>query len=75
MHVTACADGLWFNKMSNEDKELEVMKGMFGRYPKTSMTCLGKVGDFVISGGVDGYVYVWRIKTMKCCRALKVNDH
>lgn len=48
---------------------------MFGRYPKTSMTCVGRVGDFIISGGVDGYVYVWRIKNMKCCRALKVNDN
>ena len=47
---------------------------MFGRYPKTSMTCLGHVGDFIISGGVDGYVYVWRLKTLKCCRALKVSD-
>ena len=47
---------------------------MFGRYPKTSMTCLGKVGDFIISGGVDGYIYVWRIKTFKCCRVLKVSD-
>jgi hypothetical protein len=54
---------------------LEITKGMFGRYPKTSMICLGKVGDFVISGGVDGYIYVWRIRSFKCCRALKVSDN
>ena len=47
---------------------------MFGRYPKTSMICLGKVADYVISGGVDGYVYVWKTKTFKCSRALKVSD-
>ena len=60
--------------MDKYDKEIEIVKGMFGRYPKTSMLCLGRVGDFVISGGVDGYIYVWRIKTLKCCRALKVSD-
>ena len=55
-------------------KELDIVKGMFGRFPKTSMTCLGKVADFIISGGVDGYIYVWRISTSRCCRALKVAD-
>ena len=38
------------------------------------MTCLGHVGDFIITGGVDGYIYVWRLKTLKCCRVLKVSD-
>lgn len=38
------------------------------------MTCLGKVGEYIISGGADGYVYVWRIRTRKCCRAMKVSD-
>lgn len=47
---------------------------MFGRYPKTSMLCLSRVGDYLISGGVDGYLYVWKISSYKCCRALKVSD-
>ena len=38
------------------------------------MTCLGHVADFIITGGVDGYIYVWRLKTLKCCRVLKVSD-
>lgn len=47
---------------------------MFGHCPKTSMTCLEKIDEYIVSGGVDGYVYVWKISTMKCCRALKVGD-
>jgi len=50
------------------------MKGMFGRYPKTSMSCIGVIGEYVVSGGIDGYVYVWKISSYKCSRALKVSD-
>jgi hypothetical protein len=27
-----------------------------------------------LGGGVDGYVYVWKINTLRCCKALKVSD-
>ena len=47
---------------------------MFGRFPKTSMCNLIQIKDFILSGGVDGYVYIWRISALKCCRALKVSD-
>lgn len=74
LHVIACADGIWITKMHKSSKDIEVIKGMFGSYPKTSMTCLAHAGNYLISGGVDGYIYVWRISTSKCCRALKVGD-
>lgn len=38
------------------------------------MICLEKAGGYIISGGVDGYIYVWKITTYKCCKALKVGD-
>ena len=47
---------------------------MFGHYPKTSMICLEQADNYVITGGVDGYIYVWNIEKMKCCKALKVHD-
>lgn len=53
---------------------MEVIKGMFGRFPKTSICCLAKAGEYLVGGGVDGYIYVWKIKTLRCCRALKVSD-
>ncbi len=53
---------------------LSATRGMFGQYPKTSMICLQKADNYVITGGVDGYIYVWNIEKMKCCKALKVHD-
>ena len=45
---------------------------MFGKYPKTSMLCLGVSGDYVVSGGIDGYLYVWRVSSGQCIKALRV---
>ena len=71
-HVTASADGLWF--FSERSGEIEVLKGMFGKYPKTSMLCLGASGDYLVSGGVDGYLYVWRASVGQCIKALRVSE-
>jgi hypothetical protein len=72
-HVTSCADGVWFMQAGVIKDQLKVTRGMFGHYPKTSMACLAQAGDYVISGGVDGYIYAWRIATLRCTRAMKVH--
>lgn len=40
LHITAAADGLWFIRMLKDNKEAEIVRGMFKRFPKTSMLCL-----------------------------------
>lgn len=56
--VCVGADGLWYSHFNGE--ELCVTKGMFGVYPKTSMTCLDIINNnYVVSGSVDGYVFLW----------------
>jgi len=62
LHITAAADGIWFIRMQGENKKVEVVKGMFKRFRKTSMLCMIKIENYILSGGVDGYVYVWKIK-------------
>jgi hypothetical protein len=48
---------------------------MFGKYPKTSMTCLCQVRhNYLASGGVDGYVYLWSITTSSCIKVVKWGD-
>lgn len=72
-HVTSCADGVWFMQAGAIKDQLKVTRGMFGHNPKTSMACLAREGDYVISGGVDGYIYAWRITNLRCTKALKVH--
>ncbi len=73
-HVFSCADGVWFMQAGVVKDQLKVTRGMFGHYPKTSMACLAQAGNYVISGGVDGYIYAWRIATLRCTKALKVHE-
>ena len=47
---------------------------MFGRFPKTSMLCVASFGHYLVSGGVDGYVYIWLSSTYQCLKAIKVAD-
>lgn len=47
---------------------------MFGHYPKTSMCCLAQAGNYLISGGVDGYIYAWRLATLRCTKAVRVHE-
>lgn len=74
LHVIAVADGIWFIRMVKENKEVEIMKGMFKRFPKTSMLCMINFENHIVSGGVDGYIYVWKIKTAQCVKAIKVAE-
>ena len=73
-HVTVCADGVWFSRyIEAEGKKLEITKGMFRIYPKTSMTCVAVVDEtYVISGSIDGYVFLWA--HLQCQKAIKVAD-
>jgi WD40 repeat protein len=73
-HVTSCADGVWFMQALRNSDQLKVTRGMFGHFPKTSMVCLYQAGNYIISGGVDGYIYVWKIASMRCVKALKVHE-
>jgi WD40 repeat protein len=73
-HVTSCADGVWFVQAEGSKDQLKVVRGMFGHFPKTSMACLAQAGDYVLSGGVDGYIYAWRIASQRCTKALKVHE-
>ena len=58
--VTIGADGVWFSKYSLNDSEFRLTKGMFGKFPRTSMNCITKVGtEYIITGGVDGYIFIW----------------
>lgn len=72
-HIVCCADGIWFIGAMKNPEELVVTRGIFGQYPKTSIICIEQAGNYVIGGGVDGYIYVWKISTMKCTKALKAH--
>lgn len=74
LHVTVAADGVWFMRMLKEDKEVQIVRGMFRRFPKTSMLCVVSFENYVISGGVDGYLYFWKIKAGECVKAIKVAE-
>jgi hypothetical protein len=59
-HVTIAADGVWFMRYSISNNMIDITKGMFGQFPKTSMTALDKVEDkYIITGSVDGYIFIW----------------
>ncbi len=47
---------------------------MFTHFPKTSMLCVVNFGSYVVSGGVDGYVYIWQTSNFQCSKAIKVAD-
>lgn len=38
------------------------------------MICARHTDKYVITGGVDGYIYVWKLSNYKCCRAFKVEE-
>ena len=71
-HVTICADGLWFMRYSASNNVLELTKGMFTTFPKTSQCSITVINQsYIVSGGVDGYIYIWNsfyecIKVIKC---------
>ena len=71
--VTVSADGVWFHKFSIQNgNKFEITKGIFGVFPKTSMTCLTKISNqFIVTGGVDGYIFVWS-NDYECRRAHKI---
>ena len=73
-HVTAAADGVWFSCYNEaEGIQLDITKGMFRIYPKTSMSCLAVVDEtYVISGSIDGYVFLWA--HLQCQKAIRVAD-
>jgi len=51
---------VWFARYSLSNNIVDITKGMFGQFPKTSMAALDKISDkYVISGAVDGYVFIW----------------
>ncbi len=38
------------------------------------MTCLDKVNaDYVVSGGVDGYIFIWNVQLHHCVKVIKCN--
>ncbi len=72
-HVTVAADGVWFCKFVESTCSVEVVKGMFRIFPKTSMTCICAVDEvYLLTGSVDGYIFLWA--HLQCQKAMKVGD-
>ena len=38
------------------------------------MISIATIGEHAISGGVDGYLYVWKVSLCQCCHIFKAFD-